>query len=56
MVSEMTPGYGLVPALVLVSLAGDHVSSVLHPGSIHAHSIPQDHPTQTMPSTPLWWS
>jgi CIC family chloride channel protein len=51
MVSEMTAGYGLVPALVLASLAGYYVSSVLHPGSIYAGSIPQNHPTQNMPST-----
>lgn len=53
MVSEMTSGYGLVPALVLASLAGYYVSSVLHPGSIYAHSIPQNHPTQNMPSIRL---
>ncbi len=53
MVSEMTAGYGLVPALVLASLAGYYVSSVLHPASIYAGSIPQDHPTQNMPSTHL---
>ncbi len=53
MVSEMTAGYGLVPALVLASLAGYYVSSVLHPGSIYARSIPQDHPTQTLPFTHL---
>ena len=53
MVSEMTSGYGLVPALVLASLAGYYVSSVLHPGSIYAHSIPQNHPTQNMPSMRL---
>ncbi|MBI3575515.1 MAG: chloride channel protein [Gammaproteobacteria bacterium] len=53
MVSEMTSGYGLVPALVLASLAGYYVSSVLHPGSIYAQSIPQDHPTQNTPSIRL---
>jgi len=53
MVSEMTSGYGLVPALVLASLAAYYVSSVLHPGSIYAHSIPPGHPTQNMPSTRL---
>ncbi len=53
MVSEMSSGYGLVPALVLASLAGYYVSSVLHPGSIYASSIPQNHPTQNMPSTHL---
>jgi CIC family chloride channel protein len=53
MVSEMTSGYGLVPALVLASLAGYYVSSVLHPASIYAHSIPLDHPTQTAPLTRL---
>lgn len=49
MVSEMTSGYGLVPALVLASLSRYYVSSVLHPGSIYAHSIPRNHPTQNMP-------
>jgi len=53
MVSEMTSGYGLVPALVLSSLAGYYVSSVLHPRSIYAQSIPQNHPTQVTPSTHL---
>ncbi len=53
MISEMTAGYDLVPALVLASLAGYYISSVLHPGSIYARSIPQSHPTQTMPSTHL---
>ncbi len=53
MVSEMTSGYSLLPALVLASLAGYYVSSALHPGSIYAHSIPQNHPTQTVPSTHL---
>lgn len=53
MVSEMTSGYSLVPALVLASLAGYYVSSVLHPGSIYAHSIPQSQPTQSAPSTHL---
>jgi CIC family chloride channel protein len=53
MVSEMTSGYGLVPALALASLAGYYISSVLHPASIYAHSIPQDHPTQTTPSIRL---
>lgn len=53
MVSEMTSGYGLIPALVLGSLASYYVSSVLHPGSIYAQSIPQDHPTQSMPSIRL---
>jgi hypothetical protein len=38
---------------VLASLAGYYVSSVLHPGSIYARSIPQDHPTQTLPFTHL---
>jgi len=49
MVSEMTSGYDLVPALVLASLTGYYVSSVLHPGSIYALSIPQDNPTQNIP-------
>lgn len=53
MVSEMTSGYSLVPALVLASLAGYYVSSVLHPGSIYAQSIPQSHPTQNAPSAHL---
>ena len=53
MVSEMTSGYGLVPALVLASLAGYYVSSELHPRSIYAYSIPQDHPTQNTPSLRL---
>ena len=53
MISEMTAGYGLVPALVLASLAGYYVSSVIHPGSIYARSIPQNHPTQTRPMTHL---
>ena len=53
MISEMTSGYGLVPALVLASLAGYYVSSVIHPGSIYARSIPQNHPTQTRPMTHL---
>ena len=53
MISEMTAGYDLVPALALASLAGYYVSSVLHPGSIYARSIPQTHPTQTLPSTYL---
>ncbi len=53
MISEMTAGYDLVPALVLASLAGYYISSVLHPGSIYARSIPQSHPTQTLPSTYL---
>lgn len=53
MVSEMTSGYGLVPALTLASLAGYYVSSVLHPASIYAHSVPQGHPTQTAPSIRL---
>ena len=53
MVSEMTSGYGLIPALVLASLASYYVSSVLHPGSIYAQSIPQDHPTQSIPSIRL---
>lgn len=53
MVSEMTSGYGLVPALALSSLAGYYVSSVLHPASIYAHSIPQNHPTQTTPAVRL---
>ena len=47
MISEMTSGYGLVPALVLASLSAYYVSSVLHPRSIYAHSIPTNHPTQT---------
>ena len=50
MVSEMTSGYGLVPALLVASLAGHYVSSVLHPPSIYAHSIPTDHPTQNPPT------
>lgn len=49
----MTSGYSLVPALVLASLAGYYVSSVLHPGSIYAQSIPQSHPTQNAPSAHL---
>ncbi len=53
MISEMTAGYDLVPALALASLAGYYISSVLHPGSIYARSIPQSHPTQTLPSTHL---
>ena len=53
MISEMTAGYGLFPALVLASLAGYYVSSVIHPGSIYARSIPQNHPTQTRPMTHL---
>ena len=53
MISEMTSGYGLVPALVLASLAGYYVASVLHPGSIYAQSIPQNHPTQNIPSLHL---
>jgi len=50
MVSEMTSGYDLVPALVLASLAGHYVSSVLHPPSIYARSVPADHPTQNPPT------
>ena len=50
MVSEMTSGYDLVPALVLSSLAGYYISSVLHPASIYARSIPSTHPTQKPPS------
>ncbi|WP_298157817.1 chloride channel protein, partial [Ferrovum sp.] len=50
MVSEMTSGYGLVPALLVASLAGHYVSSVLHPPSIYARSIPTDHPTQSPPT------
>ncbi len=53
MISEMTAGYDLVPALVLASLAAYYVSSVLHPGSIYARSIPGNHPTQTLPTTHL---
>ena len=49
MVSEMTSGYDLLLALVLASLAGYYISSVLHPGSIYARSIPDTHPTQTPP-------
>lgn len=49
MVSEMTSGYGLMPALVLASLTGYYISSVLHPGSIYARSIPVTHPTQIPP-------
>ena len=53
MISEMTAGYDLVPALVLASLAAYYVSSVLHPGSIYARSIPGNHPTQTLPTMHL---
>ncbi len=53
MISEMTAGYDLVPALALASLAGYYISSVLHPASIYAHSIPQTHPTQSLPTTYL---
>lgn len=49
MASEMTSGYDLMPALVLASLAGYYVSSVLHPASIYALSIPNTHPTQNPP-------
>ena len=49
MVSEMTSGYDLLLALVLASLAGYYISSVLHPGSIYARSIPDTHPTQIPP-------
>lgn len=49
MISEMTSGYTLLPALVLASMAGYYVSSVLHPASIYAHSIPQKYPTESAP-------
>jgi CIC family chloride channel protein len=49
MVSEMTSGYDLVPALVMGSLSAYYISSIIQPRSIYAHSIPNNHPTQTAP-------
>lgn len=49
MMSEMTSGYSLMPALVVGSLSAYYVSSALQPHSIYAHSVPDNHPTQTAP-------
>jgi CIC family chloride channel protein len=46
MVSEMTSGYDLVPALVMGSLSAYYISSIIQPHSIYAQSIPYNHPTQ----------
>ena len=46
MVSEMTFGFTLVPALTLGCLSGYYVSAALHPASIYGHSKPPAHPTE----------
>ncbi|MDA8417694.1 MAG: chloride channel protein [Desulfobacteraceae bacterium] len=46
MVSEMSFGFTLVPALALGCLSGYYVSMVLHGGSVYAHSKPSTHPTE----------
>lgn len=46
MVSEMTFGFTLVPALTLGCLSGYYISSLLHPTSVYAHAKPPTHPTE----------
>ena len=46
MVSEMTFGFTLVPALTLGCLSGYYISSVLNPASVYSHSKPSTHPTE----------
>ncbi|MGB9713037.1 MAG: chloride channel protein [Dissulfurimicrobium sp.] len=46
MVSEMTFGFTLVPALTLGCLSGYYVSASLHPASVYGHSKPPTHPTE----------
>lgn len=50
MVSEMTFGFTLVPALTLGCLSGYYVSSMLHPASVYGHSKPPTHPTEHLES------
>lgn len=46
MVSEMTFGFTLLPAIALGCLIGYYVSSMLHETSIYAQSKPMTHPTE----------
>lgn len=46
MVSEMTFGFTLVPALTLGCLISYYISAILHPASVYGHSKPPTHPTE----------
>ncbi|MGQ9812539.1 MAG: chloride channel protein [Dissulfurimicrobium sp.] len=47
MISEMTFGFTLVPALTTIGcLTSYYISSMLHPASVYGHSKPPTHPTE----------